>query len=430
MDASVRADPSTRRGAARIASLVIATTAQSGVTLVQQGVVVVGVFFIVAYHLTLAQMGAVVSLVSVGWMISALFTGMLMDAFGSRIVQFGGSLLMSASAFLISYMHNLAIICVLLVVLGLGVSVTSLAGTVMVINLWPREERGLPFGVRQMGVPLGAMAASLILPSLAATYGLSNLFRIFAATLLIMGIGFGLALPSHTRERHVRPRADIGGALLRTFREMRQIVFPSLTGFLLAFGQYTLLSISIPMLHANGALTVAAAGVILAAAQLGGAIARIGLGAITDRSGGRLDLTLGACAAVGALLALVVAFMPLRLPFAVLAIIWLLLGMTMVGWNALIVMWSSERVQQHNSGAAIGLTTSCILFGGILAPPFMGGVIQTTHVYGSAWVALAVILTLAGGVIWWGFRRQRAFSIEATGASMEAIEAMESADGL
>ncbi|HUY77293.1 MAG TPA: MFS transporter [Ktedonobacterales bacterium] len=424
MDASMRADPPTRRGAARIASLVIATTTQSGVTLVQQGVVVVGVFFIIAYHLTLAQMGAVVSLVSVGWMISALLTGMLMDAFGPRIVQFCGSLLMSASALLISYSHSLPLICVLLVVLGLGVSVTSLAGTVMVISLWPREERGLPFGVRQMGVPLGAMAAALILPSLAAAYGLSTLFRIFAVTLLVVGIGFSLTLPRHTRDLGERPRANVGDALLHTLREMRQIVFPSLTGFLLAFGQYTLLSITIPMLHADGALSVAAAGVILAVAQLGGAIARIGLGAITDRSAGRLDLTLGACAAVGAAMALVVAFTPLRLPFAALVVIWLLLGMTMVGWNALIVMWSSERVQEQNSGAAIGLTTSCILLGGIIAPPFMGGVIQTTHAYGSAWVALAVILLLASGVIWWGFRRQRAIPIVAPLASVEAGEAI------
>src|SRR5579883_1631180 len=114
MDASVRGGPATRRGVARIASMVIATAAQSGVTLVQQGVVIVGVFFIFAYHLTLAQMGAVVSLVSVGWMISALLTGMLMDAFGPRVVQFGGSLLMSVSALLISFAHSLPITCVLL----------------------------------------------------------------------------------------------------------------------------------------------------------------------------------------------------------------------------------------------------------------------------------------------------------------------------
>lgn len=264
MDVSPRADRPARHGVAQVASLVIATTAQSGVTLVQQGVVVVGVFFIIAYHLTLAQMGAVVSLVSVGWMISALFTGMLMDAFGLRIVQFCGSLLMSAGALAISYTRSLPIICVLLVVLGLGVSVTSLAGTVMVIGLWSREERGLPLGIRQMGVPLGALAASLILPTLAASYGLSNLFRIFAVTLLVVGVGFSLTLPRHSRDLHQQPRASVGDALRGTLREMRQIVFPSLTGFLLAFGQYTLLSITIPMLHANAALSVAAAGIILA----------------------------------------------------------------------------------------------------------------------------------------------------------------------
>jgi len=62
--------------------------------------------------------------------------------------------------------------------------------------------------------------------------------------------------------------------------------------------------------------------------------------------------------------------------------------------------------------------------GGIIAPPFMGGVIQATHAYGSAWVALAVILLLASVVIWWGFRRQRAIPIVAPLASVEAGEAI------
>ncbi len=407
MVSSGRADAPAAHSATRLVSLFIATTAQSGVTVAQQGVVVVGIFFVIAYHLTLAQMGGVVSLVSVGWMISALFTGMLMDAFGPRVVQFCGALLMSASALLISYVHSLPVICVMLVVMGLGVSVTSLAGTMMVISLWPREERGLPLGVRQMGVPLGAMIAAFILPSLATAFGLSILFRIFACTLLLMGVGFSLALPHHVPVAASQRRLmSVGSSLLLSLREMRHIVFPAATGFLLAFGQYTLLSITIPMLHAEAAVSVAVAGFVLAVAQIGGGFARIGLGAFTDRSGGRINIPLMACALVGAALALVVGLAPLRLPVVALVVLWLLLGMAMVGWNALIVMWASERVREQNSGAAVGLTTSFILFGGIIAPPLMGGVIQTTSNYGSAWLTLAGILLLAGGVIWWGFRHQ------------------------
>jgi MFS family permease len=285
----------------RYVALALATLAQSGVTLVQQGIVVVGIFFVSDYRLTLAQMGAVVSFVSLGWMVSGLFTGMLMDRFGTRPILLAGTVLMSICALLVSYTNELAVICGLLFIAGLGVSTVSLAGTVTVITAWARAARGLPMGIRQMGVPVGSMVAALILPTLAAIYGLHILFRLFAVVLLVMGLSFSLVLPSMPRTQ-LRPTVTLGGVL----REMRLIALPALAAFLLAFGQYTLLAFTIPMLHANGGLSVALAGIVLAMAQLGGATARIGLGFISDRLGGRLDVALLGTAITASVLAVVV----------------------------------------------------------------------------------------------------------------------------
>jgi ACS family hexuronate transporter-like MFS transporter len=201
-----------------------------------------------------------------------------------------------------------------------------------------------------------------------------------------------------------RPVVTLGDVL----REMRQIALPALAGFLLAFGQYTLLAFTIPMLHTNGGLSVALAGIVLAMAQLGGATARIGLGIISDRLGGRLDVTLLGASVTGSVLAVVVAVLPARQLLAVQILLWLALGMAMVGWNALLITWAGERVQVHHTGAAVGLTTSCVLCGAIVSAPLMGFIIQTTKTYSAAWLALAGILALATGVVWWGFHRRHA----------------------
>lgn len=367
MASSDGAPPLAQGNFSRFTALALATLAQSGVTLVQQGIVVVGIFFVTDYHLTLAQMGAVVSFVSLGWMVSGLFTGMLMDRFGTRIILTLGTVVMSMCALLVSFTSNLVLICSLLCIAGLGVSTVSLAGTVTVITAWARPERGMPMGIRQMGVPVGSMLAALILPMLAAIYGLHILFRIFAAVLFVMGMGFSLVLPPMQHAR-TRPTVTLGSVL----RDMRHITLPALAGFLLAFGQYTLLAFTIPMLHVNGGLTVALAGIVLATSQFGGAAARIILGIVTDRLGGRLDVTLLGASIAGSVLAVVVAVLPTRQPLAVLILLWLVLGMAMVGWNALIITWAGESVQVHHTGAAVGLTTSGVLFGAIISAPLMG----------------------------------------------------------
>ena len=382
-------------------ALTLATASQAGVTLAHQGVVVVGVFFIAAYHLTLSQMGVVVSFISLGWMCSSFFTGLVVDRLGPRIVLFFGTLLMSTAATLIGFTSNLVLICFLLFTIGLGVSTVSLAGTVTVLTSWSRAERGLPMGIRQMGVPVGSMIAAFILPTIAAHYGLHTLFWLFAIEIFAIGMVFCLVLPSGTRA--TVPRSQVPKGL---WRDLRHIALPCFAGFLLAWGQYLLLTFTIPMLHTAGGLSVALAGVVLATAQIGGGIARISFGALSDRLHGRHDLVLVGSAATAMVLALLIAVLPSHLPFVLLLILWLLMGAVMVGWNGLIVTWSGERVPQHNAGAAMGMTTSCVLFGAVISAPILGLIIQTTGTFVSAWLALAAIMLLATLVLLQGVRQE------------------------
>lgn len=397
--ASSRSSP-----AARTLSLVLATLSQAGMTLVHQGVVVVGIFFIVAYHLTLAQMGVVVSFVSLGWMSSGLATGVLVDRLGPRIVLFFGTLLMSMAAVVIGFTSNLVVICALLFLIGLGVSTVSLAGTVTVLTSWSRAERGLPMGIRQMGVPVGSMVAAFTLPTIAAHFGLHTLFWIFAAELFVLGMGFCLILPATPRQRSKIPRPK---PTVKLIHDLPHIARPAFVGFLLAWGQYLLLSFTIPMLHNAWGFSVTLAGVVLAVAQIGGGIARILFGALSDRIHGRHDLVLVGTAAAATLMALVIGLVPAQMPLAVILVLWFFLGAVMVGWNGLIVTWAGETVQQSNAGAAMGLTTSCVLFGAIITAPIMGLIIQTTKSYASAWLALAGVMLLATLVLWWGVRHEK-----------------------
>lgn len=151
------------------------------------------------------------------------------------------------------------------------------------------------------------------------------------------------------------------------------------------------------------------AGVALALAQIGGGIGRVLFGWLSDRLGGRRELVLMATAAGGALLACVLLLLPRHPSFAVIAPLWLLLGITMVGWNALILTWVAERVSVENAGGAMGLTTSAILFGATVCTPVFGWIVEVSGSYRTAWLALAILLAIAATLLW--AARQRSSTV-------------------
>ena len=426
------ADPEGRRGVL----LAAATLSQFGGSVTQQGTVVLGVFFAAAYHLSLAQMGAVVSSLTLGLVVSGLVVGSLVDRFGPRRVLGAGTMLLVGIATAIGATRELPMTVALLFALGLVLGAVPVSGTTAILAAWPRERRGLPMGVRQMAVPAGAMAAALALPALAARFGLHPLYFGFAALLAIGGLTFCFVLPARPAriapgaallegleemegarprisgsevapERQARSVGDNQTAAARhkpLRREVTRIVMPALTGFLMVWGQYALVTYTIPFLHDRHGIALAAAGLLLALSQAGAAAARVVLGHVSDRLGGRRDLVLAAAAASGAALAGIVAVLPRDVGMLALAPLWLLLGATMVGWNALMLTWAGERVSLGNAGAAIGLTTSAILLGATISAPAFGMIVEVSGSYRVAWLALGAILAVVAALLWANMR--------------------------
>ena len=379
------AAPAATHGSASL--LALGTLAQFGASTMQQGTIVLGVFFALTYHLSLTQMGAVLAAMTCGLMCSGLANGPLVDLWGPRRVLFCGTIIISASATAIAFSPNLIATVALLFVAGLSLGTVPISGTKAILVAWPRERRGMPMGIRQMGVPLGALAASLALPSLASATGLRPIYLGFALIVAICGLLFCAALPAQTTRPSRREARRAPG-------EARRILMPAIIGFLLAWGQYTLLTYTIHMLRQNG-MSLVAAGALLAVAQVGGAGARLGLGHISDRLGGRRAHALLGITAVGVALAVALAFLPRALPMALLAALWLALGAAFVGWNALALTWAGERVSSAHAGSAMGLETSAVLFGATVSAPVFGSIVEWAGSYQAAWLTLAAVLALA-----------------------------------
>ncbi len=372
-----------------------ATLSQTGMSFVQQGIVVMGVFFAQLYHLTLAQMGLVTTALSLGVTTSMVVMGAVADRIGPRRLLFFGTGIMALLSLGLLKVSGFVALLILLYALGAALAVAPASGTKAVFTAFQDRPRGLVMGIRQTGVPLGALLAASLLPRLVRGFGFHTVFWVFFVELLVVGWTFSAVMRPHLRLPQTLP-AHRG----RNWSVLEGIWRPALIAVLLVSGQYLLLGFSLSDLHQVHHVGLADAGLVVAAAQLGGGVGRILTGTISDRLGGSKTLVLVGCAATGAVMSWVVAALPVSVPILLLAVIWFFFGAGAVGWNALTMTWAGESVPPEHSGFAMSSVGTAAFLGSAIFPPLFGAFVDTTHHFNWGWGLLGILLAMTGILIW------------------------------
>jgi sugar phosphate permease len=312
-------------------------------------------------HLSLPQIGIVLGSVTAGIMLTQIPWGALSDRIGERAVisvGLGGSALTLAGAALAgSYGALLA----LLFVSGmLGASATGGSGRA-VMGWFPRTQRGMALGVRQMSIPLGGALAALSLPLLADRHGLSAAFALLAA----LALAGAAAAARWMRE----PPPPAPGAYLvdapPPLRD-RRLWRLSVGSALLVVAQTCLMGFLVLFLHDERGWSVAAAAATLAAVQVASAVARVWAGRWSDGLELRIRPLRRIAMASSVLLVLAVAAMPL--PDA--AVVPLLLGAMVLSasWNGLSLTAAAELSGRFQAGTAIGVQNTVLSAASTVAP--------------------------------------------------------------
>lgn len=367
-----------------------ATLSQTGMSFVQQGIVVLGVYFATRYHLTLAQMGLVTTALSLGVMTAMVFMGATADRVGPRRLLFFGAVFMSALCSGLLVVSGFFPLLALLFFLGMGLAIAPASGTKAVFTAFADRPRGMVMGIRQTGVPLGALLAASLLPRILQQAGFSTIFAVFAVELLVVGWLFAIVMrPAPMRHRGMTSAPSFDWRLLG------QVWRPGLVAILLVSGQYLVLGFTLSDLHRVHHVTLATAGLVLAAAQLGGGVGRVVTGVVSDRMGGRRTPVIIACAVIGAVMAGVVAILPETVPVAVLGVIWFVFGMGAVGWNAMTMTWAGESVPDEHSGFAMSSVGTAAFLGSAIFPPLFGAFVDATGHYSWGWGLLGGLLAVA-----------------------------------
>jgi MFS family permease len=334
--------------------------------------------------LDLAQAGLLAALPTLGMVLTLVAWGGLTDRYGERWILSGGLLLTviaAAGAALSSAFVDhatsggpLLVFGLLLTLTGMAAASTNAASGRVVIGWFPARRRGLAMGIRQTCQPLGVAIAAVTVPHLAASAGIGAAVLLGAAMTLASAVACAAWIVNPPRPATTSPQllaplvpshpatnphpASTSAATARSdtgnpYRSSSTLWRIHLASALLVVPQFTLSTFGLVWLVSGQGWTPLAAGILLGAAQFGGAIGRIGIGVLSDRLGARLrPLRWVAVVAMVTMALVAAAGESTSAPFV--AIAYLLATCASVADNGLAYTAVAEIAGREWSGRALG----------------------------------------------------------------------------
>jgi MFS transporter, ACS family, hexuronate transporter len=354
-----------------------------------------------SFRLSRLDVAFIVPCVYLPGLFFSLPAGHLADRLGVRPTFLGGLALAALGLGLAAAAPRFWLFLACLVVAGTGWSVVNPVLGKAIVDLFPVRERGIAMGIKQMGLTVGGVISALVLPPIAVLLD----WRAAVATCAVV-----IAAPALTSWRRLAPlaaarpivatggAADDESAWWWASRPALLIFFA--TGVALGMLQSAVLAY-LPLYGVQvlgwGAV---GAGALVAAAQAGGAVARLALGAASDRwLGGRRPPWLVLSSVLGALVFAAYALTTVRaaLPAFALAFV---AGIGAHGWVGVYFIASAEVGGPRRSGLLSGVAFGAIVLGLLVGAPLFGAVLEARDSYGAAWLvfaglALAVALAMA-----------------------------------
>ncbi|QIG46231.1 MFS transporter [Nocardioides anomalus] len=345
-------------------------------------------FLIPALHergLSLAQAGLVAAAPMAGVVLALVPWGLLTDRRGERLVLLAG--LVGAAVFgaLAALSGSVPLLAVGLGLAGLFGASSSVASGRVVVGWFPAGRRGLAMGIRQMSQPTGVGIAAVTMAVVADAAGPYAAVWVPVAACAIAAVLVALVV--------VDPPRPAGGPTAAPSPYRADHYLPRIHGVsvLLVVPQFVVWTFALVWLVQDRGWSPAAAGVLVAVAQVAGALGRIGVGQLSDVVSSRmrpLRWVTVAAAAVMLLLGLTAGWaVPVAVPLVVLA------TLVTVADNGLAFTAVAERAGPFWSGRALGVQNTAQFVAATAVPP-VAGLAVAAFGY-SATFALAALFPLA-----------------------------------
>ncbi|MGE3270743.1 MAG: MFS transporter [Chloroflexota bacterium] len=378
-----------------IASTLVQTLASFG----NQAISPLAPFLVQDLGLAKADVGLLVTAAYLGGVLVLVIAGSLSDRFGVRTLFLVGMTLaglpLALGAAVPSYVWLLAP----MVLYGIGNGFALPPTTRAIVEWFPTRKRGLAMGVKQTGVALAGMICGLMVPPLGQAVG----WRGTMLTLGVMTVAAGVISWVMYRDRPddhgSGPKPARPG--FRTVIRNRSLLLLSGVTFLYAGVQLSLAGFMVLFLTERVGMGITEAGAMLALAQAGGIVGRIGWGIVSDVVfGGRRKIVMAIFSVMAAISSIVLASTGPDTPRIVLLVTLAVAGVSAIGWNGINMLFVAEIAGRQASATAAGLNLTCSYLGIMVGPPIFGYLVDrtgsyTTAFYVGAGASLASLILLA-----------------------------------
>lgn len=328
---------------------------------------------------------------------TALVSGGFLARYGPvRVSQ--ACLAFAAASLACAALAHPAALAAAVLLMGCAYGPATPASSALLASRTPPAWMNLIFSIRQTGVPLGNMLAGAVLPALALAAGWRAAVLAAGAACALLAFALQPLRAGFDRGRDpAQPffaRSFISGPLRLVFRDarLRRIAIAS---FAYSGMQVTLSTFLVTYLHERIGLSVVAAGLMLSAAQIAGALGRVGWGVVADRFVaphlvlGLLGLAMGA-------FAIVVGLFTPAWPAAAILLACVAFGGTAVAWNGVFVAQVVRLAPAGRIGEATG-GTAFLTFGGVLVAPIVfSTILALTGSYLAGFAAIAALTAALG----------------------------------
>jgi sugar phosphate permease len=293
------------------------------------------------------------------------------------------------------------------ILIGIAYGLPNPAASHLLVRHTSAARRNLIFSIKQTGVPLGGMAAGLVGPPVALAFG-------WMAALLVVAIA-ALALAAITQAGRSEwdndrvPAAPLFRLPRQGLRALwRNPVLPWLawSSFCFSAVQLCLMSFLTVLLVEEQKLNLVTAGTVLATTQAAGAAGRILWGAVADRVGDGLAVLLGLASFMVIWSAAVTLLAP-GTPLLLTGAVFVLLGLTAVGWNGVFLAEVAKLAPPSEVGAFTGGAMFITYIGVMVGPTAMSVVHDRVGSYRASYWMMAGLAAL-GGVLILSARRRLA----------------------
>lgn len=354
-----------------------------------------------SFELSRAQIGSITSALYFASVIVAIPSGIAVDRLGARVLLIFSLATMGLSFALMIFAKNYIYFIVFASVSGIGYGMINQVSTKGIMYWFSSKLRATAMGIKQTGVTFGGAIIAILLPILSTIYDWRLGVFVVGILMLLTAI---ISLIFYREKPEVistykstltasRSRKVEKGALKKVMSNPVLLILCILTP-LLAMGQICITSFLLLYLEEDLSFSVGLAGACLTVTMIAGTAGRIGWGVISDRlfAGDRIKpviiLTL-----IAFISAFGMAFLTKSSPVWISFFLSILMGSTLIGWNAVLITLAAELAGQELAGSIMGILLTTTWTGIIIGPPVFGFIADRSG-YFWGWLMISILALL------------------------------------